>query len=354
MGKHSIRLADGSYISSGQEGVAIGSVSLHRTVNNGRELNFGAVCAAVARIELIDGGEVSPIAVGEEFALLGENGAQVGLFTVETAVRTGQGSYRITAYDRIARLEETLDSWLDGLTDWPYTLQSFAALVAQRCDIPLAAGELEQGSHTVRAFSGTNITGRQLIGWMAQIMGAFARANEKGELEFSWYTQAAQELKPAGENAYFAGSLQYEGYIVPPVDRVCLRHGDKAVYYPEEGAYTLTIAGNPLLTGEETALAQTLYEKLQQMSYTPCTVTVNPGQYSPGQWIYVTDSKGNRFLTLVMTAREQAGREVLTSTGSRRTKASKPPATGTGTPVFYGGEWKQITTPQFSMKETVQ
>ncbi len=345
---HKILLSDGTAISSGRPGTAIGSVSLYRTVNNGRELNFGAVCAAVCRIELVDAGERCPLSSGEEFTLLrGEE--RLGVFTVEDPVRIAPGCFRLTACDRIVRLEENLDAWLDGLAGWPYTAAGFAGLVAERCGIPLSAAELPFGAYPVQAFSGTNITGRRLIGWIAQLTGTFARANPAGELEFAWYAPANGELA-----ACAADSLQYEGYTVTPADRVCIRRGDKAVFYPESGEYTLTISENPLLSGTEGEVARALYEKLQAVSYTPCTVTVQPGTFAPGQQLFVTDSRGNRFSTLIMTARQAGGRETLESTGSRRSGKNSLPAAGTGTPVFYGGEWKQITPPRFSMKELTQ
>ena len=121
MEKHTILLSDGSTLSSGGSGRAIGSVKLTRTVNAGDELTPGSVCSAFAEIEILDTGGVCPLQPGEEFTLfLGD--AQIGIFTVETPKQVGASRFSITAYDRVARLDQNLGKWLESLSGWPYPL----------------------------------------------------------------------------------------------------------------------------------------------------------------------------------------------------------------------------------------
>lgn len=323
MDKHTLLLPDGSTLSSGSYGSAIGSVKLTRTVNSGNELTPGSVCAAFAEIELLDTGGVCPLQTGEEFTLFCGD-TQVGIFTVEDITRSGISRFSITAYDRVARLDRNLDKWLEGLTGWPYPLEEFTRMVCQECGVEAELTDLPNGVFPVRKFTVTEVTGRHLLGWAAQIMGLFCRAKPDGTLEFSWYTPAQKTIAPqTGENAvgFFAGSLKCSDYAVAPVDKVQIRSTDTDIglIYPGEGGENCYIVNaNPYLHGGEESLpvAEHLYTRLWEMTYTPGSVTVPAGYFHPGQQVQVTDSSGKSLLLLVMTAVQEGQRETLSCTGS--------------------------------------
>ncbi len=317
MEKHSIVLQSGQVISSGSGGASIGSVKLTRTVNSGTELTAGSVCAALLELELMDTG-VCPLQAGEEFTLL-RDGKQVGIFTVDTPKRVGRARFSITAYDRISRLDQNLEKWLDSLTLWPYPLEEFTKMVCKRCGLEVNGEDLPNGVFPVKKFTSSEVTGRRLIGWAAQIMGMFCTANDGGKLEFSWYTPGDIAISTQnGESCagYFAGTLTYSDFSVAPVDGVSLPGG---IFYPAEGGSNVfTVSGNPYLTGTDADLpvAQRLYEALSGFTYTPASVTVQAGTFDPGQLVQVTDALGKVFTMPVMTAVRTGQKEILSCTGS--------------------------------------
>ena len=318
MEKHTILLPDGRQFSSGAEGVSIGSVKLTQNVNSGTELTPGSVCAALLELELIDTGGVCPLQAGQEFTLLRE-GKQVGIFTVEDPVRIGATRFSLTAYDRVAKLDKNLDKWLSGLNNWPYPAEEFVRMVCTQCGVEGDIQDLPNGVFPIKKFSATQVTGRLLVGWAAQIMGLFCRATPQGRLEFAWYTPAEMAIGPQNGlscTGFFAGTLKYSDYVVAPVDKVEL---SGSVSCPDEnGENVLTISGNPYLTGTDADLpvAERLYALLSGFSYTPGSVTVPAGLFTPGQVVEVTDASGKVFSMPIMTAVRKGERETLSCTGS--------------------------------------
>lgn len=318
MEKHTILLPDGQAFSSGAEGISIGSVQLTQNVNSGTELTPGSVCAALLELELMDTGGVCPLQAGQEFTLL-RDGKQVGIFTVEDPVRIGATRFSLTAYDRVAKLDKNLDKWLAGLNNWPYPAEEFVRLVCAQCGVEWDTQDLPNGVFPIQKFSATQVTGRLLVGWAAQIMGLFCRATPEGRLEFAWYTPAEMTIGPQNGlscTGFFAGTLKYSDYVVTPVDKIEL---SGSVSCPDEGGENvLTVSGNPYLTGTDADLpvAERLYASLAGFSYTPGSVTVPAGLFTPGQVVQVTDASGKVFSMPIMTAVRKGERETLSCTGS--------------------------------------
>lgn len=331
MKKHSLILPDGSILSSG-EGIlpAIGQVELIQKVNTGEELTFGSVFAATLEVTVLCPDGQLPIRAGDRVTLL-EGDTQVGVFYVEQPQKTGKGSYRLTAYDTLRLLDKDLSLWLSGLPDWPYTLGDFAKMVCSQCEVELTDGDIPNGDYLVEAFSGKEITGRMLLSWTSQAAGRFCRATPEGKIEFAWYTPTDVILRPTGEGFYYRGSFSREDYRVLPVDQVAIRRdgSDVGTLYPADlaGENVYAIEGNPLLSAQNgqalTAVAQSLYEALSGISYTPCKVSV-PAEMGiqPGRIVTVEDAAGNSHTMYVMEHRRTGSKDVLCCTGSYKREPS--------------------------------
>ncbi len=378
MQKNILVLSDGTEISSGAAGAAIRSLKLTRSVNDGQQLTLGSACAAMAELTLIN---VPPgrIAAGDELTLYTENrGARrkQGVFFAQKPEHTGSHTLKLTAYDRMTFLDKDLTVWLKALTGWPYTLQELASLICDACGVTLVSGDIPNGGHPVQRFTAEGITGRQLLRFIGEAAGRFIRADRDGNIEFAWYESATLGIGPApvavaeasfhggcltlrAESAEitdavavdtphlsltddgagnatllvsdellrqyaFAGGLQLADFEIAPIEKVQLRRDDADVgtVYPDTPTgNTYIITGNPLLTAEtaETLLsvAQTLYEQLKAVRYTPCSLSL-PASDGPdaGSIITVTDTHGNTLTAYIMTA-ETAGQQLtLTCQGA--------------------------------------
>ena len=319
---HKIVLSDGTVISSGISGEnAIVSVSLTRQVNTEENLQAGAVCAAMMEATvMVPEGEL--FTAGEEVSLYQEE-EMVGLFRLEKPEKVKDGLFRLTAYDRVTLLDKDLSGWLANLDGWPYTLVDLAGLTCQQCGVVLENGEIPNGDYYVQKFSGEGITGRQIMAWIGQAAGRFCFATQQGSLRFDWYRE---NPKIIGEDPwYYQGGLSFEEFVTAPIERVQIRQNetDVGTFYPDTMGNTYVIQGNPLLCAldKESLLpvAQTLYEGLKDISYTPCTVSVPwDKDIRAGDIVHVKDAGGKVFKFYVMEQKTAGGRDTLRCSGTPR------------------------------------
>lgn len=327
-------LLDGTEVFSGVPGeAAIQSVTVTAKVNPETELIPGGVCAAMMEATVIAPTGL-PIQAGQEMALFSvyDDGHQTmtGIFQAEKPEKVSANIYKLTAYDRVSRLDKDISQWLYGLTGWPYTLWELANMVCSHCGVTLKNTELPNGTYPVAAFSGEGITGRQVMGWIAQAAGRFCRANAEGVLEFAWWRTTDIRIGPGQtdtQDFYYQGSLSFSDYAVAPVEKVQIHLTDEDVgaIYPDtaEDCNTLRITGNFLLTAAQglalEPVAETLYGILKGITYTPGSVTVSAQvPVKAGDIVTVTDPQGKEMIFYVMTCVRAGQKKTLTCTGSPR------------------------------------
>lgn len=330
MYKNLIVLPDGTEIFSGSaSGNAIRSMKLTESVNAGTELTPGSACACMLEGQIITPSGSLNIGAGTEVTLyrVDDSGARskVGLFALEKPTRPSANTYKITAYDRVSRLDKDLTSWLSGLTEWPYTLFDFAGMVCAACDLTLKNTSLPNGDYSIPQFTASQINGRQIMRWIGEICCRFIRATVDGEIEFAWYVQNDNTINPSGGIYYYQSSLSYEDFSVAPIEKVQLRltSDDVGVVYPDTAAdlHTYIITGNYLLTTDSAdtlcPIAESIYNSLQGTTYTPCKVTIpaTPDIHA-GDILTVTDRNGNTITIYVMKITRSGQRDTLECTGN--------------------------------------
>ena len=309
-----IALPDGRELSSGADaGNAIRRLTITQCVNAGQELTLGSCCAGMAELEMLTPGGGFSVAAGDELTVYRQSDEgvrhKVGIFVAEKPERASANTLRITAYDRICRLDKDLTQWLLGLDAWPYSLQELAGMICAQCGLTLANEEFPNGDYAVPRFSGEGITGRQIMQWIGEIAGRFCRATPDGIIEFAWYQPLSTHdigISPYGGNdprweeghleinsreltvtddgagnvaveslllsvtqdanghlvlalaadvqtvMYYQNGLSFADYAVAPIQKVQLRRSEEDVgtVYPDgiEGeANTYRITANPLL-----------------------------------------------------------------------------------------------------------
>lgn len=327
-----IRLSDGTEISSGPDQVnAIRSVKLTQCVNSAKELTLGSACTNMAEIDLQTPNGGLQITAGDEITLFrvddAGNRRQAGIFEAQKPTRSTANTMRITAYDRVSRLDKDLTDWLADLKGWPYPLLDFANMVCLACGLTLKNDSIPNADYPVQMFTARNITGRRLMQWVGEAAGRFCRATAQGEIEFAWYTPSGVTLTPDGDRFFYQSGLSFENYQVAPIEKVQIKQSkdDVGVVWPDATGEknTYVISGNYLLTTVSTEqlvpVAQTLYEHLKNVTYTPCKVQIPAGMdIQAGHSVEIIDKNGKSFTTYVMTKIQSGQRDTLECTGSHR------------------------------------
>lgn len=364
MYKNILVLDDGTEISAGTVGHnAILSLTATETVSSTTDLCPGAACSNKLEISLwVEPGSDLVITSGTRLTHYREDASGdrtlAGTYWAVKPTRQTKNTYKIYAYDAVSRLDGIQSTWLRSIQgQFPMSLWAFAQLVAQRCGVTITNSALPRNvDYQVQAFYADDLTGRQLLAWVAEASCTFLRATPAGQLEFAWYTDHARSgIGPVAGSAwtaldlsgqlletadgevwtfaqpqagYFSGTLSYEDYTTAPIVKVQIRQTDDdvGVIYPadETGANALVIQGNLLLTTQTAdalrPVAQAIYEPMQGVTYTPMRVEIpyTSDAPSPGEIITVTDAYGHQMQTYIMSRTISGQRVTLESTGNAR------------------------------------
>lgn len=314
---------DGKEICSGiGQNPAIVSVTHTVMTNDGTEMDYGSACTSVIEAVLIDSSGSFTMAVGNELAYysVADDGTRtlIGYYILETPTKPSANKYKFTAYDRMIRFDKDLSMWLASLEEWPYTMGNFLSMVCTQCGVELADGvELINGDFSVLRFI-QQVTGRQLIKWIAGANAAFATITPEGKLTFSTYTDA-------GDLGLAVKSLKLADYATAPIERVVVKQheDDVGISWPENSeGETYTILNNPLLAVHGQITLLTHLERIAQrtigISYIPAEAQLlDPdGKCRPGTYITITDRYGNKHRTAVFSVKHQGSVSTIKSTGN--------------------------------------
>ena len=360
MVKNILVLDDGTEIAAGTVGQnAIRSLTCTETVSKTTDLCPGAACSNKLEITIwVEPGTDLPITSGTRLTHYRETSGHRTLAGTYWAVKpTSQtrNTYKIYAYDAVSRLDSVQSTWLRSIQDqFPMTLWAFAGLVAQRCGVTIANNSLPRnGTYLVQAFYADNLTGRQLLAWVAEASCTFLRATSDGKIEFAWYTNYSTS-QSIGPTVYIRDGLSHDKFQTAPVVKVQIRQSDDdvGVLYPsdESGSNALVIQGNLLLTSATAdalkPVAQAIFETMQGVTYTPLKVTV-PADFplpAPGNIVSVTDARGNVLSSYIMTRKISGQQVTLESTGN---------ATRDGTAAVNEQSYKNLTGKMLEIKTSV-
>ena len=359
MVKNILVLDDGTEIAAGTVGQnAIRSLTCTETVSKTTDLCPGAACSNKLEITIwVEPGTDLPITSGTRLTHYRETSGHRTLAGTYWAVKpTSQtrNTYKVYAYDAVSRLDSVQSTWLRSIQDqFPMTLWKFAGLVAQRCGVTIANNSLPRnGTYLVQAFYADNLTGRQLLAWVAEASCTFLRATPDGKIEFAWYTDYTSQS--IGPTVYIRDGLSHDKFQTAPVVKVQIRQSDDdvGVLYPsdESGPNALVIQGNLLLTSATAEalkpVARAIFETMQGVTYTPLKVTV-PADFplpAPGNIVSVTDARGNVLSSYIMTRKISGQQVTLESTGN---------ATRDGTAAVNEQSYKNLTGKMLEIKTSV-
>lgn len=347
-------LPDGSELYSGDPArdAVMAITHTSRVQGEAEDLVPGGVASDELQIKVwLKAGGTLRITAGEELVYyrLDTAGKRtlVGHFLTDKPTRSSRNAYKITARDRMSLADVDLSPWLRSIQgEFPMPLETFARRVAEKCGLTLAGSLPRNGDYLVRAFYADDLTGRQLLSWVAEATATFCHCTPAGEVDFSWYQPFKAKITPATtviptifrpdgrvfregveEYGYLSGSLTYEDYATPAIDKIQIRQSDSdvGVIYPEseQGSNAWVIQSNLLLTTDSDAnlrpVAQALYEAFRGIAYTPCSFSVPASvEIEAGSIVELEDVRGNRFTTYVMEATVSGTKRTLRSTGNAK------------------------------------
>lgn len=221
----------------------------------------------------------------------------LGVYYIDAPEQRRVATLAIEARDGMQKFEVDCDDWWAGLT-WPKTrlalLQSLCGLVGVALETTSFPGS---GVSIASApLAGNGLTAKEVLGWIAESAGSYARMSRDGGLALVWF--GAVDVTIA-QTRHFGDSPAE--YTTPPIEalHVMAMESDIGVMVPEGGSGNeYQVVDNPLLYGateaEIRAAAEPMYTRLKSLPpYTPNSVeAVGDWSLEPGDIVQVVGGDG--------------------------------------------------------------
>lgn len=221
----------------------------------------------------------------------------LGTFHVDTPTKRKVATISCEALDGMQKFNVDADDWWAGLT-WPMTRGVLLGKLCEFVGVTLKTNVFlgSQTSIPSAPIAGNGLTGKDVLGWIAESAGSYARMSRAGELELVWFTARDVTLS---RNQHF-GDAPAE-YTTPAITalHVMVMNSDLGVVVPDEpGDNEYQIMDNPLLYGSTEAdikpLLTPIYDRLAAFAaYAPNSVeAVCDWALEAGDIIQVTGGDG--------------------------------------------------------------
>lgn len=318
--------SDGSVIDS----ASIISCKWSSGVNSTTNLTVGDVTADSVEVEVR--ASMNDIVAGEalEYYKVSESAeTKIGVFYAESPTVASKVSVRFKAYDSIAKLGVDASPWLmENQSNFPMTIRAIADAMCEVAGVSEKPPAFANEGLLIPAFYSDGITARQVMAWIGQICGYFCRSTLTGGIEFAWYESAdtvISDTKADGTIQYLQDSLSAQQYTTDLIKRVQLKQeaDDVGVIYPPDAdGNVFAISGNMLLSMLDTptleSVAQSLYERLKGVTYTPVSFRLLPTTVvKAGDIISVKSQQAGDLTTYVMSVYTDASGTEVSSTGDQ-------------------------------------
>lgn len=300
-----ITLLDDTTIYLTDEDIVQGSLYISEQSVSGEDLDIGSVYVSEMGMSLIKPLD-NPYALdGARIALsfgivtgLDEEGEQeweqvpLGYYYV-TEIKRTQSTVEIKALDGMIRLDVDLSGVVHGGT--PHAL--LASLAAKGglvlSNTPMDIASLPNGNIgiTVPVEDTSITTCRDLLMWICQLMGVFARINRMGHLEVVSHGGDGSTARTIPSNNRYRTKVS--DYWVK-ITRVATKTGDVDYIVGEDGM-TMTLESNPLLEdkteAEINAILENILSSITAVEYAPHeTELIGDPALQPGDYVTLSDT----------------------------------------------------------------
>ncbi len=204
-----------------------------------------------------------------------EDWRQIGIFNPEE-VEVDKNLRKVTAYDNIIKFDVFIDDFIAGY-DFPAILYVMLRDLCSYCGVSRGADELGMINEVYQFgdnFEAINITGRQLLQYIAEAGAAFIYAGEDGTLLTKRYHY---NPKATLDNTKYV-SYSFADYTVSPVTKLVVQTTAEDVGVSAgTGDNVYKIENNPLFYAESVNETQSAVTNIYD------TLSSGVGNYTPGE-----------------------------------------------------------------------
>ena len=243
---------DGTVIGKSNISVSGGGLTLTEVLNGETDMTMGRAVSSLVEMVLFNtDGEFQDFNFNQEFTLqigvkINDNFEYInlGIFKGERPEKVRGKLINFSAYDRMVYFDISAEEFITGLT-FPTTLgeiyQSLCSFVGVN---PVSLTFINSDKqYTFNPFSSADYTAREILAWIAEAAGAYARFNSAGNVELTWYENKNHTILKTDRF-----EMTESEFTTPAIDKleVYNSYGDQLVT-SGTGSNTYVISDNPFL-----------------------------------------------------------------------------------------------------------
>lgn len=230
----------------------------------------------------------------------------LGKFNIDEVKRL-RNIIELKAIDNMANLD--IPYSLSKLS-YPANLYQIYVNICNVADVQVGTFDFANKDYVVQERPGGDLTLRDVLGYVAELSGTFAKFNRNGGLELKWYQSTGIELGPKNRFNFKPSDdvVQIKGIMVTVNDTTYLAGSED---------YAIDLTDNPLLQGNYETVLPNIFNNVKDTVFTPYTSDWqgNPALQA-GDMITQIDRDGKIYNTLITKSTyKYRGRSVLEAKG---------------------------------------
>lgn len=275
-------------------------VTINDILNSDTDLVFGNAVAKQLRATILNSSKVTGLDWTGEFKLefgveIGSpavtNWVTIGYFTGEKPKNVNNVStIDFTAYDRMKKFDTLADDFFDAIT-YPITVQEIYDDLCTFVGVTNVSGDelpnIMSRSYTAAPVDMVGYTCRDILSWIAQSCGCYAKVTDAGTVKMVWFTDHTNDVNITASEEF---NFECADDNVDAIDLIIVKQvgSDLEAQYPASvSGNAYTIIDNPFLgfalQSDITNYIKPLYDRLDSFGvYLPC------GVQCIGNWLVET------------------------------------------------------------------
>lgn len=219
----------------------------------------------------------------------------LGRFTVDEVVKS-RNSIKLKAIDNMIELDRPYSLSKLG---YPANLYQIYVNICNVADVQIGTVSFTNSDYVVDERPEGDYTLRDILSYVAQLSGSFARFNRNGALELVWY--AAESIETYTGANRFNFKPREDTIAISGVSYTTTNEdNEEVVYLAGTDEYVVDLADNPLLQNDRNTVISNIYNSVKDTAFTPYESSWqgNPA-IQPGDKITQIDRDGNEYSTIV-------------------------------------------------------
>lgn len=214
----------------------------------------------------------------------------LGVFNIDIADRN-RSTINIKAIDNMINLDKPYS--LSKLS-YPASLYQIYTNICNIADVRISTTSFTNQNYIVRERPSDDLTLRNVLGFVAELSGSFAKFNRTGGLELRWYTNSEVIITSKQRSHLKMGDIEIG------ITGVAFEVDEDNVYITGTDEYAIDLSDNELLQGEYESVLPNILNKIKGIKFTPYTANWNgnPAMDS-GDIITQVDVDGNIYKTII-------------------------------------------------------